>query len=386
MQRFLGAFVLVAAMGAGVATAQKTDPEKEKEKNEKIDALRKDIADLKAKLAEKEAELEKLDPQGEKILEAAGAPNEAPLRPLKEFAKFKLSNLRLEVPAPGQQALLKVHYELEKSGDFPWPTLVLRTADGKQRFVAARLGTRALNPLQDKAGDLAFGLGYARIAEDTKNLEAYLVASDRRWEDENFRPTFKISNSVVMGELGRPLQYAREWTSEETKKLNDPPPLGPEAGANRTVGKDTKHIGLVEQFTPEARFADPKKRPVVGFHYSLGTFEPEKGKKAGCVSQLSPSYHERQPSLGLKREIAKEGYAVGAVNVKTNTTVTAFQVVYMKLKPDGTLDTKDSYTSEWIGEPGPGDKEGTVSGDGRKVIGAHVWNFGRVYALALVLE
>jgi hypothetical protein len=384
MQRFLGASVLVAALGVGAATAQKPDPEKEK--NERIDALRKDIAELKTKLAEKEAELEKLDPQGEKILDAAGAPREAPLRPLKGLAKFKLSNLRFEAPAPGQQALLKVHYELEKSGDFPWPALVIRTADGQQRFVAARLGTRALNPLQDKAGDLAFGLGHARVGENTKNLEAYLVASDKRWEDENFRPTFKISNSVVMGELGRPLQYAREWTPEETKKLNDPPPPGPEAGANRTLGKDTKYIGLVEQLTPEARYADPKKRPVVGFHYSLGTFEPEKGKKAGCVSQLAPSYHERQPSYGLKREMAKEGYAVGAVNVKTNTTVTAFQVVYMKIKPDGTLDTKDSYTSEWIGEAGLGDKEGTVSGNGSKVIGAHVWNFGRVFALALVLE
>ncbi|QJX00238.1 hypothetical protein FTUN_7862 [Frigoriglobus tundricola] len=384
MRQLIGILALTAVVGVSAATAQKI--EQEKEKNEKINALRKDIAELKTKLAQKEAELEKLDPQGEKILDAAGAPNEAPLRSLKELARFKLSNLRFEVPAPGQQALLKFHYELEKSGEFPWPTVVVRTADGQQRYVAARLGSRALNPLQDKAGDLAFGLGYVRIPENTKNLEVFLVATDKRWEDENFRPTFKISNSVVIGDLGRPLQLAREWTPEEAKMLNDPPPLSPDPGANRTVGKDTKHVGLVEALTPANRFADPKKRPLVGFYYSLATFEPEKDKKVGCVSQLSPCYHERQPSYGLKREMAKEGYAVGAVNLKTNPTVTAFQLVYMKIKPDGTLDTKDSYTGEWIGEPGPNDKEGVVTGNGRKVIGANVWHWGRVFALALVLE
>jgi hypothetical protein len=84
--------------------------------------------------------------------------------------------------------------------------------------------------------------------------------------------------------------------------------------------------------------------------------------------------------------MAKDGYAVGALNVKTNSTLTAFQVVYMKIKPDKTLDTKNSYTSEWIGEAGPSDKEETVTGNGSGVIGAHVWNFGRVFAIALVLE
>lgn len=319
----------------------------------------------------------------EKILEVADAPGEAPLRPLKELAKFKLSNLRFEAPAPGQQVLLKVHYELEKAGENSNPVLVIRTADGKQRFVNGRLGSR--NGLKDKAGDLAFGLLFARVGENTKDLEAYLVFTDRRWEDEGLKPTFKISNSVVMGDLGRPLQYAREWTSEETKKLNDPPPLGPDAGTNRTVGKDTKYIGLVEQLTPSIRYADAKNRQVVGFHYVLGTYQPEKGKKAGCISQLVPSFDQRQPSFGMKREMAKTGYAVGAMHVKSNSTVTAIQLVYMKIKPDGTLDTKDSYTSEWIGEPGPDDKEASLSGNGQKVIGAHIRHFGRVFAIALVL-
>jgi hypothetical protein len=195
--------------------------------------------------------------------------------------------------------------------------------------------------------------------------------------------------NLELGCHGRPrafLQYAREWTPEETKRLNDPPPLSPAAGANRTVGKDTKYIGLVEGLTPSSRYADPKKRLVVGFHYHLGTYEPEKGKKAGCISQLVPSFDQRQPSFGMKREMGKAGYAVGAVNVKTNSTVTAIQLVYLKIKPDGSLDTKDNYTSEWIGEPGPDDKEATLSANGQKVIGAHIRHWGRVFAIALVLE
>ncbi len=338
--------------------------------------------------AQKPKEPEKGSGKDEKIIDASEAPKEAPLKPLKECAKFKLTNLRFEVPAPGQQALLKVHYELLKSGDFPNPVLVLRTSDGKERFVAARLGSKALNPLQDKSGDLAFGLGFARVGEKTTDLEAYLVARDRRWEDEDFRPSFKISNSVVMGDLGRALQYAREWTEAETKKLNDPPPQGPEPGANKTVGKETKPFGQPEKLISQAGYADPKKRLVVGFHYELGTFEPEKekGKKVNCISQLVPSFHERQTSYGLKREMAKEGYAVGALNLKTNPTVTAFQVVYMKIKSDKTLDPKDTYTSDWDGEPGPDDKEGTLSGGGKKVIGANVWSWGRVFAVALVVD
>ncbi|WP_020474186.1 hypothetical protein [Zavarzinella formosa] len=352
MRKFLGLVVVAAVIGPATAQKPKTPPA--------VPAV------------------------AEKVLDAAEAPAEAPLKPLKELAKFKLSNVRLEVPAPGQQALLKVRYELTSAGDLPNPVLVLRTADGKQRFIGARLMGRDV--LKDKSGDITLGLGYARIGENTKELEAYLTFSDRRWEDEEFRPTFKVSNSAVMGDLGRDLQYARDWTAEETKKLNDPPPTGPALNANGSVGKDTKFVGLVEKTTPSLRFAAPKKTPVVGFHYTLGTFEPVKGLKAGCIVHLNPSFDQRQPSYGQKREMAKPGYAVGAVNVKTNSTVTAIQAVYMKIMPNGTINTKDSYTGEWVGEAGPNDKEETLSGNGRKVIGTHVRHFGRVYALALVLE
>src|SRR5262245_22563857 len=112
MRHFLGilALVTVAGMGAPAADQKPKEPEKGPASDEKI-------------------------------IDAADAPSEAPLRPLKELAKFKLSNLRFEAPAPGQQVLLKVHYELEKAGENSNPVLVIRTADGKQRFVNGRLGS-----------------------------------------------------------------------------------------------------------------------------------------------------------------------------------------------------------------------------------------------------
>ena len=320
----------------------------------------------------------------EKVLAADDAPVGAPLKALKEFPTYKLTNLRLEAPAPKQQVIVKMHYEQATEGKLPYaPSIVLRTADGKERVLGPR--QYGGNLLKDKTGDITIGLLFARVAEDTKVLEAYLLFTDRRWEDEEFKPAFKVSNSAVLGDVGTP-QYAREWSAEETKKLNDPPPTGPELNANRTVGKDTKFIGLVEKTTQSLRYADPKKTPEVGFHYSLGTFEPEKGKKAGCVVHLNPSFSQRQPSFGMKKEVAKPGYAVGAVKVKTNMTVTAVQPVYMKILPGGSLDTKDSYDGEWIGEAGLDDKEETLTGNGKMVIGTHVRHFGRVYAIGLVLE
>jgi hypothetical protein len=321
----------------------------------------------------------------EKVLPVADAPVGAPLKALMELPTYKLTNLRFEAPAPKQQAILKMHYEQVTAGKLPYPpSLVLRTADGKERVLGGRMYGSDL--LKDKAGDITVGLLFARVGEDTKALEAYLLFTDRRWEDEGFKPAFKVSNSVVMGDPGLPPQYAREWSADETRKLNDPPPNGPALNANRTVGKDTKFVGLVEKTTPSLRYADPKKTPVVGFLYALGTFEPEKGKKAGCVVHLNPSFDQRQPSFGMKREVAKPGYAVGALKVRTNTTVTAVRPVYMKILANGSLDTKDSYEGDWVGETGPDDKEETLTGNGRKVIGTHVRHFGRVYAIALVLE
>jgi hypothetical protein len=214
----------------------------------------------------------------------------------------------------------------------------------------------------------------------------YLVQNDRRWEDEGFRPKFKVSNSVVLGEMGRPLQFAREWKPDEEAKISNPPPAAPAVNANGNVGVDTAFVGQTMGLLPDLRYADPNKRPVVGVLYSVGEGEPDKGQKVKCLVHLTPAYDARQPRYGQQALFARPGYAVGALNVKTKKIVTAVQVVFMKPKPDGTLDPIDSYTSAWLGHPEEADAEGKLSGEGRKVIGMHLKHFGVVYAVALVLE
>jgi hypothetical protein len=64
--------------------------------------------------------------------------------------------------------------------------------------------------------------------------------------------------------------------------------------------------------------------------------------------------------------MAKEGYAVGALNFGATEGWAKFQVVFMKITKSG-LDPADSYKSRWIRRPP--EKYVTVGGDGRPVIG-----------------
>lgn len=322
---------------------------------------------------------------GEEILAVDRAPNDAPLRPLKGIPIYKLSNARIGNPGPGPSPKLMVHYERiagEEGGI--GPSVVLRTPDGNEHSTIGGFG-----PFEGKkkAGDYIVDLGFRAIGgRAPQNLEVYLVQNDRRWEDEGFRPKFKVSNSVVIGNMGRPLQLAREWKPDEAAKLSNPPPAAPKVNANNTVGEDTQFIGNTMGLLPPLRYADPNKHPVIGVLYRAGKGEPDKGQKIDCLVHLTPAYDSRQTRYGQEAVFAKPGYAVGALHVKTKKVVTAVQVVFMKQKPDGTLDPSDSYASKWLGHPEVGDKEATITGDGRKVIGMHLKHFGIVHAVALVLE
>lgn len=77
------------------------------------------------------------------------------------------------------------------------------------------------------------------------------------------------------------------------------------------------------------------------------------------------------PSHGVTRHelreiLAKPGYAVGGVKAKGADRVTAFNVVFMKVKGP-MLDPADSYESGWL--VGDGNGAATLGGDGYPVIG-----------------
>jgi hypothetical protein len=65
--------------------------------------------------------------------------------------------------------------------------------------------------------------------------------------------------------------------------------------------------------------------------------------------------------------------------------VYAVQLIYMKLKPDGTLDPKDTYTTEWLGPESTG-KVIKLGGDGKRVIGINCRSGAILDGLALVME
>lgn len=85
-------------------------------------------------------------------------------------------------------------------------------------------------------------------------------------------------------------------------------------------------------------------QPLIGVRFSMGSWA---GKAA--LRQFDPIF-ERGPSRGFgEPAIAREGYAVGGLNVEASPYVAAVQLVYMRLQPDGRLDPSDTYTSDWLG-------------------------------------
>jgi serine/threonine protein kinase len=326
-----------------------------------------------------------IDDLGEKVLPADKAPNDAPLRHPKGIPLYRLSNLRVGNLGPGPGPQLIVHYERvagEERGT--GPTLVIRTKDGNEHNTIGGFGPFGG---MRKAGDFQVGFRFGFGSALPKDLEVYLIHVDRRFEGEGFRPRFKVSNSAVMGDMGRPLQYARAWTAEEAAKLNNPPAEAPQMNANNNVGQDTEFVGHTQGLLPPMRYADPNKRSVIGVLYMAGERMADKdGPKMKCLIQLTPAYDPRQPRYLQQALFAKPGYAVGGLNVKTKEIVTAVQVIFMKQKADGTLDPADKYTSQWLGHPEEADTEKTITSDGRKVIGMHLKHFGQVFAVALVLE
>ncbi len=111
------------------------------------------------------------------------------------------------------------------------------------------------------------------------------------------------------------------------------------------------------------RSVSPSGDPVVGISHSLGSWGGE-----SAISQLEPRF-VRGASGGFVRDaMAREGYAVGDLEIDAGKYVNAVRPVFMRIKPDGSLDPDDSYRGEWIGSP-TGKTVRTVNRSGKKVIG-----------------
>jgi hypothetical protein len=348
----------------------------------------------------------------EKTVSPDSASKFAPLRCRSVDTLYKLSKPRNEVvqeapakgpkggkggspnPKGGGTPVISVDYEVtSEKAMVDELSLILRTADGQDATVAIgklekRKGTISLKVAEArwrKGPGPGPGAKEAASGALPQNFEMYLVRNENRYGKEYIRP-FKVSNSIVMGETKFETTLARDWTPLEGSIFAKPPIEPPKPGLNKGVGEDTEFAGKgvpVGQGT--LRYVDPKQ-PLIGVDVKVW-FWPVAGGREDCLGNLVPIFDRNYPDQDMTRVLAKPGYAVGAIAVKTNNFVNAIQITFMKLKEDKSgLDTNDSYTSQWLGPQQAGMKETKLGGDGRKVIGVFLNKGGVLDGLALVMD
>ena len=151
--------------------------------------------------------------------------------------------------------------------------------------------------------------------------------------------------------------------------------------AKAGVGEDTEFVGGKGGGTRGDRIVNEKSM-LYGVECRFGQWSGE-----DCISEIVPIFsrdRERKLPAGA---VAREGYAVGAVNVNAGDYVNGVQLVFMRVKDDGRLDPKDSYSSEWLGiRPRGRRKPQKLGGDGDPVIGIHSRRGLVVDSMALVID
>ncbi len=132
---------------------------------------------------------------------------------------------------------------------------------------------------------------------------------------------------------------------------NSPRPMVPAAGNINSNGETELIAGA---FDPVFRDYGSEGAFLVGFELGLGKFFNN-----DVIGAARPIYRSKTgdtlgtahgSSKDTKTLQAKEGYAVGAITVRSGLTIDGISLTFMKIS--GTkLDPKDSYESEWFGSP-----------------------------------
>jgi hypothetical protein len=125
---------------------------------------------------------------------------------------------------------------------------------------------------------------------------------------------------------------------------------------------------------------------VVGIRYSLGSWagQPALRSLEPIFVRATDPAETREAPRGEQVLMAREGYAVGGLNVDAGPYVHAVQVVFMRLNADGRLEAADSYTGPWLGNRTTGPVQ-TLGGTGAPVIGIRGRRAAVLDAVGLVL-
>ena len=132
----------------------------------------------------------------------------------------------------------------------------------------------------------------------------------------------------------------------------------------------------------------PSASVLVGFRYTTMRWSPT----ITIIRSLQPIYRDAEETVFGKIHgepagkptvvVAKNGYAVGGISVKTGVRVDGFRITFMRVVGK-TLDKHKSYTSQWLGGRG-GDPEVKLGGDGKIVVGIRVRSGADLDAIGLV--
>lgn len=150
---------------------------------------------------------------------------------------------------------------------------------------------------------------------------------------------------------------------------------GPAGEAVATV--DSELVGGAEGRL--LRHTDPSGRAVIGVRYR------ERERRGEQVMQrLEPLFEKPRASTFWEAVVAREGYALGAIQVDADTEVRAVRLAFMRIDGDR-LDPKDVYTTEWIGTRTGGQPK-TLNAKGARILGLVERRRMSVQALGLILE
>jgi hypothetical protein len=113
--------------------------------------------------------------------------------------------------------------------------------------------------------------------------------------------------------------------------------------------------------------------------YRTGSWDNKPG--FGDIQCLPPG----TTAVGDNAVVARDGYVMGGIRVDGQGEVFfhAMQIVFMKLRADGRLDTKDTYNSDWIGTPTG--KTAMLASDGPPVVGVYGRRVLLLHSIGLIL-
>ncbi len=153
------------------------------------------------------------------------------------------------------------------------------------------------------------------------------------------------------------------------------PDIGQRLGKTKVPFKDSPLVGV--PVGRPFRAVSRDGQPVVGVRYRLGQW-----RRKDAVAKIEGVFKREKEPGQWEYVLAREGYALGAIQVDAGDFVFAVRLAFMRI--DGKrLDTKDSYVSQWIGTPS-GEEPKTLKGNGAPAIGFHGHSMAVVSAVGLV--